>query len=49
MTLCQRPLVEVTHEAISVLLREIGAVNMVRLLNQYTARYSNYSEERRRL
>lgn len=44
-----RPLAEVTQEAIRVLLREIGVVNTLRFLNQYTAGYGDYTEERHRL
>ncbi len=44
-----KPLTEVTQEAISVLLREIGVVNTVRFLNQYSTGYGNYVEERDQL
>lgn len=44
-----KPLTEVTQEAISVLLREIGIVNTVRFLNQYSTGYGNYVEERDQL
>lgn len=44
-----RPLAEITQEAIRVLFREIGVVNTVRFLNQYTTGYGNYTEERREL
>lgn len=49
MTSHPRPLAEVTYEAINMLLREIGVVDTVRFLNQYTAGYGNHSEERERL
>ena len=45
----QRPLAEITQEAIRVLFREIGVANTVRFLNQYTAGYGNYTEEREQL
>ena len=41
-----RPLSETTKEAIEILLREIGTVNTVRFLNQFTGGLGNYSEER---
>ena len=44
-----RPLAEVTQEAIRILFREIGVVNTVRFINQYTTGYGNYTEERREL
>jgi hypothetical protein len=44
-----RPLNEVTHEGLSLLYRELGLVNTVRFLNQFTSGYGNYTEERRKL
>ena len=44
-----KPLAEITQEAIRILFREIGVVNTVRFLNQYTTGYGNYTEERREL
>lgn len=49
MTAEIRTLAEVTQEAILVLLREIGVVNTLRFLNQYTTGYGNYTEEREQL
>ncbi|MCL4868344.1 MAG: hypothetical protein KJ063_05200 [Anaerolineae bacterium] len=49
MMTVSKPLTEVTQEAITVLLREIGVVNTVRFLNQYSAGYGNYVEERDQL
>lgn len=49
MTAEIRTLAEVTQEAILVLLREIGVVNILRFLNQYTTGYGNYTEEREQL
>jgi hypothetical protein len=46
MTVETRPLAEVTQEAIRVLLREIGVVNTLRFLKQYTVGYGNYTAER---
>ncbi len=43
------PLSEVTAEAIRVLCREIGVVNTVRFVNQFSTGYGNYTEERRQL
>jgi len=42
-----RPLTEITQEALRLLFRELGLVNTIRFLNQFTAGYGNYTEERR--
>jgi hypothetical protein len=44
-----KPLAEVTQDAIRILFREIGVVNTVRFINQYTTGYGNYTEERQEL
>ena len=44
-----RPLAEITQDAIRVLFLNIGVVNTVRFINQYTTGYGNYTEERREL
>ncbi|MCW5882184.1 MAG: hypothetical protein KIS91_14730 [Anaerolineae bacterium] len=44
-----RPLVEVNQEALRLLYRELGIVDTVRFLNQFTTGYGNYTEERDRL
>lgn len=44
-----KPLAEITQEAIQVLYREIGVVNTVRFLNQFTRGYGNYTMEREQL
>jgi hypothetical protein len=43
------PLAEITREAIKVLCKEIGLVNTVRFINQFTTGYGNYTEEREQL
>ena len=40
---------EITQEALRVLYRELGLVNTVRFLNQFTAGFGDYTEERRTL
>ena len=42
-----RPLIEITQEALRVLYRELGLVNTVRFLNQFSTGFGNYTEERR--
>ena len=44
-----RPLAEVTQEAVRLLYKEIGIVNTVRFLTQFTTGYGNYTEEREEL
>lgn len=44
-----RPLTEITQEATSVLCKEIGVVNTIRFINQFTTGYGNYTEEREQL
>ncbi len=42
-----KPLAEITTQAIRVLCNEIGVVNTVRFINQFSAGYGNYTEERK--
>jgi hypothetical protein len=44
-----KPLAEITQKAIGILCKEIGVVNTVRFLNQFTTGYGNYTEERDQL
>ena len=44
-----RPLVEVNQAALRLLYRELGVVDTVRFLNQFTTGYGNYTEERDQL
>jgi hypothetical protein len=41
------PLAEITKEALRVLYKEIGVVNTIRFVNQFTTGYGNYVEERK--
>ena len=49
MTVEVKPLAEVTQDAIRMLCRQIGPVDTVRFVNQFTAGYGNYTEEREQL
>jgi hypothetical protein len=49
MTIETRPLAEITAVALKVLYREIGIVNTVRFINQFTTGYGNYTQEREEL
>jgi hypothetical protein len=49
MILETKPLVEITRDAIQVLSKEIGIVNTIRFLTQFTAGYGNYTQEREQL
>lgn len=44
-----QPLTEITQEALRLLYRELGLVNTIRFLNQFTTGFGNYTEERRAL
>lgn len=44
-----QPLTTITQEALRVLYRELGLVNTIRFLNQFTTGFGNYTEERRAL
>lgn len=41
-----RPLTELTQDAIRLLYRELGVVNTVRFLRQFSIGFGNYVEER---
>jgi len=41
-----KPLAEITQQAIEILYRELGVVETVRFLSQFTTGYGNYTEER---
>lgn len=43
------PLTEITYEALRLLYRELGFVNTIRFLNQFTTGFGNYTDERRAL
>lgn len=43
------PLAEITKEALRVLYKEIGVVNTIRFVNQFTTGYGDYVEERKAL
>jgi hypothetical protein len=44
-----KPLVEITQDALRVLYKEIGVVNTLRFINQFTTGHGNYTEEREKL
>jgi hypothetical protein len=44
-----KPLSEITRHAIDLLYKEIGIVDTVRFLNQFTTGYGDYTEEREAL
>ena len=44
-----KPLAEITQHAIEILYRELGVVETVRFLSQFTTEYGNYTEERESL
>jgi len=44
-----RPLIEINQQAIQLLYKELGVVDTVRFLKQFTQGYGNYTEEREAL
>ena len=46
MNVQAKPLSEITRQAIDVLSKEMGIVDTVRFLNQFTTGYRDYTEER---
>ncbi len=46
MIIESQPLAEITQSAIRLLCQEMGVVNTIRFLNQFTTGYGNYTEER---
>lgn len=46
MNIQTKPLSEITRHAIDLLSKEMGIVDTVRFLNQFTTGYGNYTEER---
>lgn len=49
MTVPSKPLVEVTRRAIEVLTRELGTVDTLRFINQFTTGFGDYTAEREKL
>lgn len=46
MNVQAKPLSEITRNAIDLLSKEMGVVNTVRFLNQFTTGYGDYTKER---
>ena len=44
-----RPLIEINQQAIRLLYKELGVVDAVRFLRQFTQGYGNYTQEREAL
>lgn len=49
MNIERKPLNEITQHALTVLSKEIGIVDTVRFLNQFTTGYGDYTAERETL
>lgn len=49
LTVEMKPLAKVTQDAIQVLCQEIGLVDTIRFVNQFSIGYGNYTEERETL
>jgi hypothetical protein len=46
MMIDARPLMEVNQQAIRLLYKELGVIDAVRFLKQFTQGYGNYTQER---
>lgn len=46
MTVIVKPLAEINQQALRLLYRELGVVNAVRFLRQFTSGFGNYTQER---
>lgn len=46
MIIQSQPLAEITQTAIHLLCQEMGVVNTIRFLNQFSTGYGNYTTER---
>jgi len=44
-----KPLAEITAQALRLLYQQMGVVNTVRFIGQFSAGYGNYTEEREQL
>jgi len=49
MKIQTKPLHDINQEAITILCQQLGLVNTVRFINQFTTGYGNYTEEREQL
>ena len=49
MNVQTKPLSEITQQAIDLLFKEMGIVNTMRFLNQFTTGYGDYTQEREAL
>ena len=49
MNIQAKPLSEITRNAIDLLCKEMGIVDTLRFLNQFTTGYGNYTDERETL
>ena len=49
MNVQTKPLSEFTRQAIDLLFKEMGIVNTMRFLNQFTTGYGDYTQEREAL
>ena len=49
MNIQSKPLSEITQQALTLLSKEMGIVDTIRFLNQFTTGYGDYTEERETL
>ncbi|MEM7535811.1 MAG: hypothetical protein AAF639_26770 [Chloroflexota bacterium] len=49
MMTATKPLTEIMQDALRMLYRDLGIVNTIRFLSQFTTGFGNYTEERRQI
>ena len=49
MDVVTKPLAEITQDALRILYKEMGIVDTLRFVSQFTVGYGNYTEEREQL
>jgi hypothetical protein len=49
MDVVTKPLAEITQDALRILYKEMGIVDTLRFVSQFTVGYGNYTEERDQL
>lgn len=49
MSTAVKPLIEINQQAIGILYKEIGIVNTIRFINQFTTGYGSYTKEREQI
>jgi hypothetical protein len=49
MTVTNKPLIEITRDALSILTEKLGIANTIRFINQFHPGYGDYTKEREKI